>query len=36
MTTLACVIDYLPDRRMLEWDINRRILPQLVDLFGRL
>jgi 1-acyl-sn-glycerol-3-phosphate acyltransferase len=34
-TVQACVIDYLPDRRMLEWDINRKILPQLVDLFGR-
>ncbi|MCP4605618.1 MAG: 1-acyl-sn-glycerol-3-phosphate acyltransferase [Proteobacteria bacterium] len=31
----ACVIDYLPDRKMLEWDINRGMFPQLVDLFGR-
>ena len=30
-----CVIDYLPDRRMLEWDVNRPMRPQLVDLFGR-
>jgi 1-acyl-sn-glycerol-3-phosphate acyltransferase len=34
-TVQAAVIDYLPDRRMLEWDINRPIFPQLVDLFGR-
>ncbi len=31
----ACIIDYLPDRRLLEWDVNRKIFPQLVDLFGR-
>lgn len=31
----TCIIDYLPDRRMLEWDVNRGTLPQLVDLFGR-
>jgi 1-acyl-sn-glycerol-3-phosphate acyltransferase len=31
----ACIIDYLPDRRLLEWDVNRAIFPQLVDLFGR-
>jgi len=30
-----CVIDYLPDRRMLEWDVDRPTRPQLVDLFGR-
>lgn len=30
-----CVVDYLPDRRMLEWDVERAMLPQLVDLFGR-
>jgi 1-acyl-sn-glycerol-3-phosphate acyltransferase len=30
-----CVLDYLPDRRMLEWDRKRRILPQLIELFGR-
>jgi 1-acyl-sn-glycerol-3-phosphate acyltransferase len=30
-----CVLDYLPDRRMLEWDIDRPMRPQLVDLFGR-
>ncbi len=34
-TVQACIIDYLPDRRMLEWDVNRKILPQVVDLFGR-
>ena len=31
----ACVIDYLPDRKMLEWDIHRHAFPQLVELFGR-
>ena len=31
----VCVIDYLPDRKVLEWDVNRPMLPQLVDLFGR-
>ncbi len=31
----ACILDYLPDRRLLEWDVNRAIFPQLVDLFGR-
>ena len=31
----ACVIDYLPDRKQLEWDVNKKMLPQLVDLFGR-
>ncbi len=31
----ACVIDYLPDRKMLEWDINRGMASQLVELFGR-
>jgi 1-acyl-sn-glycerol-3-phosphate acyltransferase len=31
----GCVIDYLPDRKMLEWDIKRPMFPQLVDLFGR-
>ncbi len=34
-TVQAAVIDYLPDRRMLEWDVDRAILPQVVDLFGR-
>jgi 1-acyl-sn-glycerol-3-phosphate acyltransferase len=34
-TVQGAVLDYLPDRRMLEWDINRAILPQVVDLFGR-
>lgn len=31
----ACVIDYLPDRSSLKWDINRSMLPQLIELFGR-
>jgi hypothetical protein len=30
-----CVIDYLPDRSMLEWDRHKPMFPQLVDLFGR-
>lgn len=30
-----CVIDYLPDRRMLRWDVNRPTGPQLIDLLGR-
>jgi 1-acyl-sn-glycerol-3-phosphate acyltransferase len=31
----ACVIDYLPNRKMLEWDVNRPMRPQIVELFGR-
>ncbi len=31
----ACVIDYLPDRELLKWDVNRPMFPQLVALFGR-
>ncbi len=31
----ACIIDYLPDRSMLKWDVNRRMVPQLIELFGR-
>lgn len=31
----ACVVDYLPDRRLLEWDLGRPMFPQLVELFGR-
>ena len=31
----ACAIDYLPDRRMLEWEVEQPTLPQLVRLFGR-
>jgi 1-acyl-sn-glycerol-3-phosphate acyltransferase len=30
-----CVIDYLPDREQLKWDVNRGMFPQLVELFGR-
>ena len=30
-----CVIDYLPDRRQLEWDVNRSMFVQLIELFGR-
>jgi 1-acyl-sn-glycerol-3-phosphate acyltransferase len=31
----AVVIDYLPDRRQLEWDVNRGMIPQLIELVGR-
>lgn len=31
----ACIIDYLPDREALKWDIKRRMLPQLIELIGR-
>ena len=34
-TVQAAIIDYMPNRRMLEWDVNRKILPQVVELFGR-
>ena len=34
-TVQACAVDYLPDRRMLEWDVKRSMLPQIVDLLGR-
>jgi 1-acyl-sn-glycerol-3-phosphate acyltransferase len=30
-----CALDYLPDRRQLQWDVNRSTFVQLVDLFGR-
>lgn len=30
-----CVIDYLPDRSMLAWDVNKKMLPQLAELFGK-
>lgn len=35
-TVELCVLDYLPDRRQLEWDVNRSTFVQLVELFGRL
>jgi 1-acyl-sn-glycerol-3-phosphate acyltransferase len=31
----ACVIDYLPDRSQLEWDVERGMIPQLIELVGR-
>jgi 1-acyl-sn-glycerol-3-phosphate acyltransferase len=31
----ACVIDYLPDRKVLEWEREKPFLPQLVRLLGR-
>lgn len=31
----ACVIDYLPDRSQLEWDVGRGMVPQLIELVGR-
>ncbi|MCP4678617.1 MAG: 1-acyl-sn-glycerol-3-phosphate acyltransferase [Deltaproteobacteria bacterium] len=30
-----CVIDYLPNRDMLKWDINRPMVPQLIEIIGR-
>ncbi|MCP4600524.1 MAG: 1-acyl-sn-glycerol-3-phosphate acyltransferase [Proteobacteria bacterium] len=34
-TVQACAIDYLPDRRMLEWDVTKPTVPQLLELLGR-
>jgi 1-acyl-sn-glycerol-3-phosphate acyltransferase len=34
-TVELCVLDYLPDRRQVEWDVNRSTFVQLVELFGR-
>ena len=34
-TIEACVIDYLPDREQLKWDVNRPAVPQLLKLLGR-
>ena len=34
-TIEVCVIDYLPDRTVLEWDIERPMLPQVIKLLGR-
>ena len=34
-TVEACVIDYLPDRSLLAWDVNKKMVPQLIDLFGK-
>lgn len=34
-TIEAVVIDYLPDRRQLEWDVKRPMVPQLIELIGR-
>jgi 1-acyl-sn-glycerol-3-phosphate acyltransferase len=31
----ACVIDYLPDRKQLEWNVERGMIPQLIELVGR-
>jgi 1-acyl-sn-glycerol-3-phosphate acyltransferase len=31
----VCVIDYLPDRTQLEWDVNRPMAPQFLRLLGR-
>ncbi len=31
----VAVIDYLPDRKQLEWDTSKSTLVQLADLFGR-
>jgi len=34
-TVQPVIIDYLPDRSALEWDIHRKVLPQVIELFGR-
>jgi 1-acyl-sn-glycerol-3-phosphate acyltransferase len=34
-TVQACVIDYLPDRQALKWNIHRPMIPQLLALLGR-
>jgi 1-acyl-sn-glycerol-3-phosphate acyltransferase len=31
----VCVIDYLPDRSILEWNVDEGMLPQIVRLLGR-
>jgi len=31
----ACVIDYLPDRRLRAWDFKRPMLPQILEIIGR-
>ena len=31
----VCVVDYLPDRDLLKWDINKPTIPQLANLLGR-
>jgi 1-acyl-sn-glycerol-3-phosphate acyltransferase len=31
----ACVIDYLPDRQAVRWDIERKALPQIFEIIGR-
>ncbi len=30
-----CIIDYLPNRELLKWDISKPALPQLANLLGR-
>ena len=30
-----CVIDYLPDRQLHKWDVNKSMLSQLMELFGK-
>jgi len=30
-----CIIDYQPDRRQLRWDVNRKMVPQLMEIIGR-
>ena len=31
----ACVIDYLPDRQAVRWDVNRKAIPQMLEIIGR-
>lgn len=30
-----CVIDYIPDRSALAWDVNRPMIPQIIEILGR-
>ena len=34
-TIQSCVIDYLPDRSLLEWDVRKSTFSQLAGLLGR-
>lgn len=34
-TVQLCIIDYLPDRRELQWDASKKMIPQMIELFGR-
>lgn len=34
-TVQPCVIDYLPDRQLHKWDVTKKTIPQLMELFGK-